>query len=168
MSTFESLVFYRGMSKEFPTDRVSLVVPRADRKPRNSSLAFHEAADQWFQSRFGVSYRSRGVFVTGRPEAALIYAASPSHVMRVIPLSTYAYCWSPVVADLLFAATEYSDGARAPINAYLDCAKYQQNDLRAAHTSGHEVMLSCDRYVAVPIGLLGETIAEGPTIIVPV
>lgn len=167
MSTFESLVFYRGMSEEFPTDRVSLVVPRADRRPRNSSLAFHEAADQWFDSRFGVRYRSRGVFVTARPEAALIYAASPSHVMRVIPLSTYKYSWSPSVSDLLFAATEYVDGAPDPINAYLDRASYQQSDLDAAHASGHEVMLSCDRYVAIPIGLLGVKIAEGPSIIVP-
>lgn len=167
MSTFESLVFYRGMSEEFPTDRVSLVVPRTDRRPRNSSLAFHEAADQWFESHFGVRCRSRGVFVTARPEATLVYAASPSHVMRVIPLSTYKYCWSPTVSDLLFAATEYADGAPDSVNAYLDRARYQQSDLDAAHASGHEVMLSCDRYVAIPIGLLGVTIAEGPSIIVP-
>lgn len=167
MSTFESLVFYRGMSEEFPTDKVSLVVPRTDRRPRNSSLAFHEAADQWFESCFGIRYRSRGVFVTARPEATLVYAASPSHVMRVIPLSPYEYCWSPTVSDLLFAATEYADGARDPINAYLDGARYQQGDLDAAHASGHEVMLSCDRYAAIPIGLLGVTIADGPAIIFP-
>jgi len=167
MSTFESLVFYRGMSNEYPTDRASLVVPRRDRRPRNSPLAFHEAADRWFESRFGVRYRSQGVFVTAHPEATLAYAASASHVMRVIPLSSYKYCWSPAVLDLIFAATKYADGAPESVNAYLDSVNYQQSELDKAHASGHEVMLSCECYVAIPVGLLGVTITDGPSIIVP-
>ncbi len=166
VSTFESLVFYRGMSKEYPTDRASLVVPRKDRRPRNSSLAFHEAADQWFESRFGVRYRSQAVFVTASPVAALVYAASPLHVMRVIPLSTYKYCWSPAVSDLIFAATKYANGTHEQVNAYLDQAMYRESELNEAHASGHEVMLSCERYVAIPVGPLGVTIAGGPSIIV--
>lgn len=155
------------MTSEYPTDRASLVVPRMDRRPRDSSLAFHEAADQWFESRFGVRYRSQSVFVTASPLSARIYAASPSHVMRVIPMSTYKYCWSPAVSDLIFAATKYADGSHEQVNAYLDQAAYRESELNEAHASGHEVMLSCERYIAIPVELLGVTIAGRPSIIIP-
>lgn len=166
MPTFESLAFYRGMSSEYPADKISLVVPLKNRRPRNSSLAFHEAADQWFEYRFGVRYRSQAVFVTAKPEAALVYASSPSQVMRVIPLSTYKYCWSPYVSDLLFAATQYASGSPEEVGAYLDQAKYRESELNDAHESNHEVMLLCERYIAIPVGLLGVTIAP-PSIIIP-
>lgn len=105
--------------------------------------------------------------MTASPEAALVYAASPLHVMRVIPLSTYKYCWSPTVSDLLFAATKYVNGAPEQVNAFLDQAMYRECELNEAHASGHEVMLSCERYIAIPVGPLGVTISGGPSIIVP-
>lgn len=167
-STFESLAFYRGMSDKYPTDRPSVVIPRRDRRPRNSSSVFHEAADRWFASRFGVPYRSHGVFLTSHPEAAVAYAASPAHVMRVVPLSTYTYCWSSKVSDLLFAATTLADASPDAINAFLTSAGYQEDGLEAAHTSGQEVMLFCERYLTVPVGLLGMSVAGGrPSLIVP-
>lgn len=168
ISTFESLAFYRGMSDKYPIDRPSVVVPRKNRRPRNSSSVFHDLADRWFASRFGIPYRSQGVFVTARPEAAVAYAASPAHVMRVVPLSAYTCCWSPTVADLLFVATNLASLLPNAINAFLASAAYQEDGLEAAHVSGHEVMLSCERYLAVPIGLLGVSVASGrPSLIIP-
>ncbi len=167
-STFESLAFYRGMSDKYPTDRPSVVIPRRDRRPRNSSTVFHEAADQWFASCFGIPYRSHGVFLTSRPEAALAYAASPAQVMRVVPMSPYTFCWSSKVSDLLFAAMTFADAPPDAINAFLTDAGYQEDGLEAAHASGHEVMLSCERYLAVPVGLLGISVTDGrPSLIVP-
>ena len=150
----------------YTIDRATVVVPRLDRKPRNSSPVFHELANQWFVSRFGTPYRS-GVFLTARPEAAAPYAASPAHVMRVVPLSAYSYCWSPTITDLLFAATTLEDMPEA-INAFLAGAGYREDGLDAAHASGHEVMLCCERYLAVPVGLLDLSAAsEKPFLIVP-
>lgn len=168
LSTFESLAFYRGMSDKYPIDRPSVVEPRCDRRPRNSSPVFHDLADRWFASHFGIPYRSHGVFVTARPEAAAAYAASPKHVMRVVPLSAYSYCWSPTISDLLFAATRLADALPDAIDAFLTGADYQKDALEIAHASGHEVMIFCKRYLAVPIGLLGVSVAGGrPSLIVP-
>lgn len=167
-STFESLAFYRGMSDVYPIDRPTVVIPRRDRRPRNSSSVFHQAADRWFTSCFGIPYRSQAVFLTSHLDVAMTYAASPFHVMRVVPLSAYTYCWSSKVSDLLFAATEFADAPPDVIQAFLTSAGYQDDGLEAAYASRHEVMLYCERYLAIPVGLLGVSLtAGGPSIIVP-
>src|SRR5690242_373049 len=102
MSTFEDLSFYRGVSTRYRTDRPSVIIPRRDRRPRNSSVDFHEVADRWFARRFGIAYRSRGVFLTSGIVSATAYAATAAHVMRIVPISAYRYCWSPKISDLLF------------------------------------------------------------------
>lgn len=163
------LSFYRGVSSKYPTDSLSLLTPRRDRRPRDSSVRFHEIADRWFESRFGIAYRSHGLFLTSRLISASTYAASPDHVMRVIPLSTYRYCWSPAVSDLLFAAKNMAASPREEIEAYLDLMQYREVDLEDAHKMGHEVMLYCERYISVPVGLLGVTVdPNARSIILPI
>lgn len=148
--TFESLSFYRGVSRKYTIDRPYLVVPRRDRRPKNSSTRFHEVADAWFETNFGVRYRSQGVFVTSRPLTASTYAATPAHVVRVIPTSKYRYCWSPNVSDLLFAASSLEAASSVEIGKWLEGARYQEIGLNEAHSMGHEVMLFCDQYIAIP------------------
>lgn len=168
MATFESLTFYRGMSKKYPTDRPFVHQPRTNRRPRDSSQNFHNAADEWFLKRFGVPYRSAGVCVTALKLTAQAYAASPTHVMRVVPLTAYRYCWSPKVSDLLFKARELADAGVHEINAFLDAADYTEAGLEDAFNAGSEVMLHCERYIAVPIGLLPSSGAsEAAGIILP-
>lgn len=152
--TFEVLCFCRGMSGKYPIDRPYVVEPRVDRRPRDSGPKFHEIADHWFLERFGIRYRSQGVFVTPNQLTATAYAASPRHVARVVPLTEYRYCWSPRVSDLLFKAKELADADPAAIRQFLESAEYQESELGAAHEAGHEVMLHCSRYVAIPIDLL--------------
>lgn len=153
MASFESLVFLRGMSARYQPDRPFIKEVRSDRRPRDSSFAFHAAADDWFYRRFGVRYRTHAVFVTSRTLTATAYAASPAHVMRVVPLTHYRYCWSPKVSDLLFKANEFAAADTAAINNFLDSADYQERGLEEAHAAGHEVMVHCDRFVAIPMGL---------------
>lgn len=168
MDTFESLVFYRGISAQYPIDRPFLVAPRQDRRPKNSSPHFHEIADQWFERRFGIRYRSNGIFVTSRPLSASAYAASADHVVRIIPTSNYRYCWSPNVSDLLFAASRLAEAPAAEIERWLNDAQYCENGLHEAHTAGHEVMLYCAQYVAIPRNLIdAKTGSAAPSIIVP-
>lgn len=168
MSSFETLAFVRGASAKYPIDYPSIQVPRRDRKPRNSEARFHDFADAWFARVFGVPYRSHGLFLTSEIGLAKPYAHSPSHILRVVPLGSYRYCWSPRVRDLLFAATELKEASKDQIEDYLSSSEYQESSLQGAFDAGHEVMLYCDRYIAVPIGLLG-MVAEpaSPTIILP-
>ena len=168
MSTFEILAFYRGVSATYPTDRPLLLKPRRDRRPKNSSSIFHDVADRWFNTHFGIAYRSHGLFLTSRPMSASTYAETPAHVMRVVPVSVYRYCWSPEVSDLLFAATRLATSSAETIEAYLDSAKYMEMGLQEAHKAGHEVMLYCEQYIAIPVGLLDLTRGTNtPSIILP-
>ena len=154
MSTFESLAFYRGVSDKYPADRPYIFTPRCDRRPKNSPLRFHEIADQWFESRFGIAYRSRGLFLTSGLLSATTYAASPDHVMRIVPLTIHSYCWSPSVSDLLFEANRLANSPIEEIESFLDSAQYCEGDLKDAHDTGYEVMLFCEQYIAIPVGLL--------------
>ncbi|MBN3793593.1 hypothetical protein [Burkholderia sp. Ac-20392] len=155
MNTFETLSFYRGVSVKYRTDQLSLIVPRRDRRPKDSSQHFHDIADEWFKIRFGIPYRSHGVFLTSRFVTASAHAATVDHVMRVIPVGAYKYCWSPEVKDLLFAAKRFASSPRDEIGEYLESVRYQEVDLQDAQHSGHELMLFCERYVAIPTGILG-------------
>lgn len=152
----------------YPIDRPSLLTPRRDRRPRNSSGRFHEIADRWFELSFGIAYRSHGLFLTSRQISASTYAETPDHVMRVIPLSTYRYCWSPAVSDLLFAATKLATSSKEEIEAYLESAQFRETDLEDAHKAGHEVMLYCEQYISIPVGLFESTADSNPlSIILP-
>jgi hypothetical protein len=152
MSTFESLSFFRGVSRRYPKDKPSIQTVRKNRSPRNSPLIFHKVADAWFRARFGLSYRSESLFVTSRVISAAAYAEDKTSVVRIIPISPYRFCWSPNVSDLLFAARRLTD--RHEIESFLDKASYSEQDLNSAHASGNEVMVSCERYVAIPLALL--------------
>jgi hypothetical protein len=154
MSSFETLCFFRGVPAKYPTDRAFVRKPRKDRRPKDSSTNFHVIADAWFLERFGVRFRSHGVFVTASAFIAQAYAASPAHLVRVVPLTRYRFCWSPSVSDLLFTAKELAHASAPEIVRRLEGAQYQDVDLASAHASGHEVMLSCDEYVSIPVGLL--------------
>jgi hypothetical protein len=92
--------------------------------------------------------------VSARRLTCETYASSPAHVMRVVPLSEYRYCWSPRTSDLIFAAAKLESADANDIDIYLDGADYREDGLADAHISGHEVMLFCEVYVAIPVGLL--------------
>jgi hypothetical protein len=139
----------------------------ADRKPRNSSLNFHEAADEWFLDRFGLRYRSQAVFVTASMLMAASYAVSDGVVARIVPISEYRYCWSPRVSDLLFIAKDMANASKKDIWSELDTCQYKDNDLRLAADSGHELMLACAEYVALPVTVLAIRSKSESKIILP-
>lgn len=132
-------------------DRPSVWPVRFDREPRHSSLAFHQSADDWFQKRFGIRYRSQALFVTSRQLSASAYAHRHMHVVRVVPLSAYRFCWSPNISDLFLASKPYVTSSEEEIWGFLNSISYLESDLSAAYECGHEVMLHCERYVALPL-----------------
>jgi hypothetical protein len=165
MSSFESLIFYRGVSVKYEIDRPSVIEMRRDRIPKNSSIDFHLAADNWFLKRFGVAYRSQALFLCSRQLTAQTYAASPKHVMRIVPLTAYKYCWSPKVSDLLFAATTFATADVSMVENHLDSVGYREDGLTDAHDAGHEVMLHCERYMAIPVDLCTKEASKSRSLI---
>lgn len=150
-SSFETLAFYRGISSPFNIEHPSMRRVRKDRVPRNMSHELHGRADTWFYEKFGVRYRSQALFVTSSSFIATNYAATQGAVVRVIPVGPYRYCWSKKRSDLLFFNASEN---KTTIEEYLDDSNYIETDLKDAFSSGNEVMLYCEQYVAIPIGLL--------------
>jgi hypothetical protein len=158
MSTFEILSFYRGTSGNYTDTHPYVSHVRKDRAPKDSSVRFHTIADQWFYKKFGIKHRSQSLFVTSRRLTAQTYAATPSHVIRVVPISTYRYCWTPLASDLLFAAEKMKESPACEIEEHLESLEYQDSNLVEAHKAGHEVMLHCEQYIAIPVHLLAESL----------
>lgn len=156
MESFETLSFFRGVSARYDAQHPTIHETRRDRRPKDSPIEFHNVVDEWFHSRFGVRYRSQGVFLTSGRITAQAYAATPAHVMRIIPLSEYRYCWSPKAVDLLFAARKLEGASRSAIEMHLDSLDYREDHLSDAHAAGNEVILCCERYIAIPVHLAGD------------
>lgn len=153
MNTFEALVFYRGVSANNPTDKPYIKTPRKDRKPKSSPAQFHQFADEWFLQKFGIPYRSQGLFVTSKILTASSYAATDLHIVRIIPSTTYTYCWSPKVSDLLFIAKDMANSSKSEVHQLLDEMEYCEDSLDLASQKGNEVMLFCEQFISIPIGL---------------
>ncbi|MDP2876033.1 MAG: hypothetical protein Q8O00_07600 [Holophaga sp.] len=154
MDSFETLIFFRGVSVRYDPQHPTIHETRRNRRPKDASIEFHNAADRWFHSRFGVLYRSQALLLTSRQLTANVYAATPAHVMRILPLSDYRYCWSPNAVDLLFAAKKLEGASPSEIEDHLTSLGYREDGLAEAHVTGHEVMLHCDRYITIPVQLV--------------
>lgn len=160
MESFETLSFYRGVSQRYDAQHPTIHKVRDDRRPRDSPENFHQVVDEWFYCRFGVRYRSEAIFLTSRKLTAQAYAATPAHLMRILPLSTYRYCWSPNAVDLLFAAKKLEGARREDIQMHLEGLEYREDHLTEAHGAGNEVMLYCERYITIPVHLTGDDPGE--------
>lgn len=152
MHSFETLSFYRGISSEIPLDRPSVLHTRKDRRPRDTPKHLHETADAWFLASLGVPYRSSALFLTPSRVIAQCYGKSPDHCVRVIPLGNYSYCWSSKYSDFLHLAKDAPSSEELTIR--LQSAGYGTGNLDLAHESGNELMLFCEKYIAIPIELL--------------
>lgn len=166
MATFERLSFYRGMSQKYSLDQVSLVNTRKDRRPKDTEAAIHQVADNWFNEKFGIRFRSQSLFVTSNVGTAATYGATRQHVFRIIPLGEYSYCWSESCKDMLGLVFDCAK----PVDclARLDNAGYRMDGLDAAYQSGHELMVFCDRYLAIPQAMLGDvnlSVNQSPIIV---
>ena len=149
MSSFEVLSFYRGLSARYDIAHPSVHTTRKDRRPRDMRKHFHDVADDWFLAKFGVRYRSQAVFVSSNVDVASAYAATSNHIVRVIPLGPYRYCWSSQFSDLLEVCLHSPDIEE--FKEDLVNARYKENCLEDAHRLGHEVMIFCESYICIPI-----------------
>ncbi|WP_198120343.1 hypothetical protein [Massilia rhizosphaerae] len=167
INSFETLAFYRGISSQTSIEHPSVRNVRKDRIPRNMPQEIHDRADAWFNEKFGVRYRSQALFVTSSMFIATNYATTPENVVRVIPIGPYRYCWSKKCSDLLFFKASEN---KITIEGYLNDSDYIETDLADAFSSGNEVMLYCEQYVAIPLRLLqtkeSETAAKEKSVLI--
>ncbi|MCG5266900.1 hypothetical protein MCL27_17915 [Acinetobacter pittii] len=153
MDIFEKEMFYRGMSNRYPVDRPYIVTPRKDRRPLNTDNRFHSIVDDWFFKKFGVYYRSQSVFLTKNKQVACTYAHNNSykHVVRVIPLTPYNYCWSSKIEDLYTISHDYALSSIEEIESKLESLEYTQLNLSNSKNFSNEIMVACSQYIAIPI-----------------
>lgn len=153
MNIFEKEVFYRGMSNRYPIDEPYIVTPRKDRRPLNTDNRFHSIADEWFFKKFGIYYRSQSVFLTTNKEVARTYAHNNSykHIVRVIPLTPFSYCWSSNVEDLYTISLDYISSSSEEIESKLESLEYTTFNLSNSKNIPNEIMVTCNQYIAIPI-----------------
>jgi len=72
------------------------IIPRKDRKPRDTPLHIHKLIDDIFKDKFGWKPRSEGVFVN--PNKTVISEYGNAYIF--IPIGKYEYLWSPKIDDL--------------------------------------------------------------------
>ena len=146
-------LIYRGLKKQ-AEDFIKKTV-RVDRKPKNTSAAVHHLIDEVFYKLFGIYGRSACVFVSGDQSEVNPYG----RIHAVFPIGDFEFLWSPGVIDLFYQESEIeahihglSDkNALAALTDYVEDSGYRTTDLPRAIHSGHEIMIQCSEYYALPI-----------------
>ena len=136
---------YRGLSRYRAERRVEMSSP-IKRVPVSMPLNIQVAIDDWFELAFGIRFRESSLFCTGSIINARHYAGDHGEVRVVRPMDDFAFCWSPLVADL------YEEYELAPtgesIESLMNRSEFQCHDLGEAMRSGNEVMLVGRRFEA--------------------
>lgn len=127
---------------------------RRDRIPADTPARYSKLADDVLHAEFGWYPRSEGTFATGSIKDTHEYGIP--HIM--IPIGPTRFVWSPKVKDLyvslfqnlsspLFRAPDEESGLMW--TDAVAAAGYKDTDLGAAIRSFNEIMLDCDRYLAI-------------------
>lgn len=152
---------------------VDIKAVRKDRAPRDTHIIASEIIDKAFIKRFDWPVRTHGVFCTGEIKYAQDYG--DAHV--VIPMGPIKYTWSPKVSDLMleinkrlrktnsqfgvnktnYFMIDIDDGygnvknnlklLTDIINELVD--SYTLSSLSTGISTGHEVIVRCDKYLAI-------------------
>jgi hypothetical protein len=125
--------------------------PRVDRKPLDMRDEAKQLIDAATLDRFGWAGRSEGLFVTGNRHMADNYGS----LSIIYPIGDFKFIWNTKVADN-FAPLSLWRGFNddAKVKAIEGVTKdFTDQNLEAAITSGHEIMIKCDSYVALMPGL---------------
>jgi len=135
---------------------------RSSRRPRDSSSSQHDAADAWFEQKFGVYARSKSLFASGNKHSLSDYGDT----YIVLPKGHMSVIWSPKVDDMYghFETGHWGtlrQGLRLgsvseeefwhQIGMDLDDQDYREGDLPAGIKSGNELMIQCNSYYIIPV-----------------
>lgn len=132
---------YRGYSLRDHQETLPVVItaPRADRKPLDTNIGWHNLIDNYFLKKFGHKFRSNALFCTGDKRHAQDYGPA----FLVIPHNPMKFLWSPQIDDLANnpevmrpppeGVTEIGDDT--PAGTYIN------SNLSGAISSTHEIMI---------------------------
>jgi hypothetical protein len=68
---------------------------RKDRKPKDSSLEFHNLLDQYFEEKSGIKFRSNSLFCSFKRSVTGGYGDA----FLIFPIGDFSYAWSPIFED---------------------------------------------------------------------
>lgn len=134
---------YRGMEIPQGPDRIIASGKRYGFDDLQREEYVH-LCDQWMTEKFKYPYISQGIFTTGNKTLAGAYGEL--HI--VLPIGQFEYVWSPKVEDQIDIEDEWGDGDQSPESLFsmLDNAGYTNGGLGQAVSTGHEVIIRCERY----------------------
>lgn len=152
---------------------------RADRKTANTDPALSRIVDKWFLEKFGHPFRSNVVFCTGEYHDAVGYGNATSAIFPIGKWSyVWSPIVNDLFVDLqenidyvspdeLNAPSKFKEGKirathvgriikpetfnSSDVFHWMDSKKYTNNNIDKAIQFGHEIMVDCDEYVAIPV-----------------
>lgn len=135
---------YRGFRNTHSD--MSIIEPRVDRKPKDTSWAIHNTLNEYFKQRFGYPYRN-GIFAVSDGYTANNYGAT--HV--IFPIGALHYIWSPHIADIFefiddLTSNDFTDD-QVMRRIERELPWYINKNLSDAIELEHEVMLANKCYV---------------------
>lgn len=149
---FVTQELYRGSDFALPERVENQFYSKCNRTPRNTPDRLHQAADEWFFSKFGIRFRGGSVFCTGNFDDAKIYGA----VYRVRPVTNFHACFSLKVSDLYDTFYDQNlhvgNFVKEEFFSFMDSLEYECTScldrLSEAAKANVEIMLYCEAYYA--------------------
>lgn len=134
---------YHGTNRIVNAGEIVEFKPRG--KPKDSPLALHNQANDFFEKQFGRPFRD-GLFVSGSNAAAMEFG---NKVSIIIPAGKFEWLHSPTISDLTgiydFAEEDHGNekDSVTAVMSMITNAKWIHNENLPACLSGGEVMLWC-------------------------
>lgn len=157
-------LIYRGMRIIYSPE-IAIKYPRSNRRPLTTKNEDHVMADEYFKEKFGIKFRSQSIFTVRDPGIAKFYG----DVYSIFPLDDVHFCWSEKVEDFTNELGDFrrkifpknslalvNEISKEQITEFMDSCEYHCDDDSLATTftkyrdyKKHELMISCDEYLAV-------------------
>jgi len=145
-------LLYRGI-KNPKNGLYSILNVRKDRKPLSTPESVTKILDAEFLKYFGIKARTQTLFCTGLDGYAKEYGA----LYSIFPIGDFDLIWSPEIIDLFVTLPDNPE--KLPPDEIIDLIdvknnyKRGKNQLKKAIASGYEIMVVCDSYLAVKMGI---------------
>jgi len=138
---------------------------RKNRVPRDTPQHIHDFFNNYFDEEYGIKARSETLFCTTTPQSTGLYGTA----YMIFPFGSYEIIWNPGIVDLYdlknisyienvidyLQSDNYGyDIAEEDVRReaeYLQqkLEEYQVGNLKVALDTEVEIMLDCDRYLAI-------------------
>jgi len=152
---------YRGIHAKESKSPIFISQSPKNRIPTDTPGNIHKLLDDLFLQKFGWRARSDALFCSGDMAQAGFYGAT----YEIYPANGFKFVWSERIRDLYHEhgifkySTDIYRGQDRPTDEDIEehfvqaLKTYRNDDLGAALYSGHEIMVSSDKYAAKFSGL---------------